>query len=62
MSSPLNFFNDSSKSEEFNFKDIEVFVEYEEQNCFKMTHVRKFLGLEDIGTSLNGRIKKSQGK
>ena len=41
------------KSQEFSIKDIEVFVDSEEQNWFKRAHVRKFLGLENIRTSLN---------
>ena len=58
----LNVSNDSSKSEEFSPKDIEVFVDSEEQNWFKRAHVGKFLALEDIRASLNGLQKCSQGK
>ena len=57
MSSLLNVSNDSSKPEEFRLKDIEVFVDSVEQNWFKRTHVGKFLGIEDIWTSLNGHEK-----
>ena len=53
MSSVLNVSNDSSKSEEFSLEDNEVFVDSEEQNWFKRAHVGKFLGLDDIRTSLN---------
>ena len=54
MSSLLNVSNDSNKPEEFNLKDIEVFVDSEEQNWFKRVHLGKLLGIEDIWTSLNG--------
>ena len=57
MSSALNASNDCSKSEEFILKDIEIFVDSEEQNWFKRAHEGKFLGLEDIRTSLNGLKK-----
>ena len=53
----LNASNVSNKSEEFSLKDIEVLVDSEEQNWFKQAHVRKFLGIEDIRTSLNGLEK-----
>ena len=53
----LNVSNDSSKPEEFNLKDVEVFVDSEEQNWFKRAHVGTFLGIEDIQTSLNGLEK-----
>ena len=55
MSSPLlNVSNDADgRFAEFRLKDIEVFVDSEEQNWFKQAHVGKFLGLEDIRTSLN---------
>ena len=53
LSSLLNVSNGSSKPEEFSLKDIEVFVESEEQNWFKRTHVRNFFGIENIQTSLN---------
>ena len=49
----LNVSNDSSRPKEFGFKDIEVFVDSGEQNWFKQVHVGKFLGIEDIRTSLN---------
>ena len=54
MSSVVNVSNDSSKPEEFSIKDIEVFVDSEEQ---KEGHVGKFLGIENIWTSLNGLEK-----
>ena len=54
MSSLFNISNGSSKSEEFNLKDIEVLVESEEQNWFKRAHVGKFLGLKHIDTSVGG--------
>ena len=54
MSSLLNVSNDASgRPEEFSLKDIEVFVDSEEQNWFKRAHVGKFLGIENIRTSLN---------
>ena len=55
MSSPLlNVFNDADgRPEEFGLKHIEVFVDSEEQNWLKQANVGKFLGLEDIRTSLN---------
>ena len=39
MSSLLNISN-GNKSEEFNFKDIEVLVDNKEQNWFKRAHIR----------------------
>ena len=57
MSSLLNVSNSSNKSEEFSLKDIGVFVDCEEQKWFKRAHVGKFLGIEDIQTSLNGLEK-----
>ena len=57
MSSVLNVSNDSSKPQEFSIKDIVMFANSEEQNWFKRIHVGKFLGLEDIRTSLNGLEK-----
>ena len=54
MPSLSNVSNASNKSEEFSLKDIEVFVDSEEKNWFKRAHVGKFLGIEDIRTSLNG--------
>ena len=56
MLSLLNFSN-SSKLEEFNLKDIEVPVNGEGEDLFKWAHVRKFLGIKDIWTSLNGLEK-----
>ena len=53
----LNVSNSSSKPEKFNLKDNEVLVDSEEQNWFKRAHVGKYLGLEDIRTSLNGLEK-----
>ena len=58
MSSLLNVSNDASrKPQEFSLKDIEVFVDSEEQNWFKQNHVGKLLGIEDIWTSLNSLEK-----
>ena len=57
MSSLLNVSNSSNRSEEFSLQDIGVFVDCEEQNWFKRAHVGKFLGIEDIQTSLNGLEK-----
>ena len=58
ISSLLNVSNGASrKSEEFTLKDIEVFVDSDEQKWFKRAHVGKFLGIEDIRTSLNGLEK-----
>ena len=56
-SSLLNVSNDSSKSEEFSLNDIEVLVDNKEQNWFKRADVGKFLGIEDIWTSLNSLEK-----
>ena len=56
-SSLLNVSNGSSKSEKFSLNDIEVFEDSGEQNWFKRAHVEKFLGIEDIRTSLNGLEK-----
>ena len=53
MSSVLNVSNANSKSEEFSLKDIEVLVDSDKQNWFKRAHVGKFLGIENIPTSLN---------
>ena len=53
MPSLLNVSNARNEPEKFNHKDIEVFVDSEEQNWFKRAHVGKFLGIEDIRTSLN---------
>ena len=58
MSSLLNVSDDASrKPEEFSLKDMEVFVDSEEQNLFKQSHVGKLLGIEGIWTSLNGLEK-----
>ena len=57
MSSVLSVSNDSSKSEEFSFKDMEALVDSEEQNWSKRAHVETFLGLSDIDTSLDGLDK-----
>ena len=54
MSSLLNASNANSKPKEFNLKDIEVLVDSKEQNWFMRAHVGKFLGIENIRTSLNG--------
>ena len=51
MSSLLNVSNGSSKSEEFNLNNIEVFVDNKEQNWFKRARVGKFLGLVHIQRS-----------
>ena len=56
MPSLLNVSNDS-KPDEFSLKDIEVFVDSEEQNWFKRAHVGKCFVLEDIRSSLNGLEK-----
>ena len=56
MFSLLNVFN-SSKSEEFNPKKIEVLVDSEVQNWFKRTNVGKFWGIENIRTPLIGLEK-----
>ena len=54
MSSLLNVSNDASgRPEEFSLMNIEVFVDSEEQNWFKRAHMGKFLGIENIRTSLN---------
>ena len=54
----MNVSNDASrKSEEFSLKNIEVFVDSEEQKWFKQAHVGKFLAIEDIRTLLNGLEK-----
>ena len=49
--------NAGSKPVKFSLKDIEVFVDSEEQNWFKRAQMGKFLGIEDIRTSLNGLAK-----
>ena len=52
MSSVLNVSNDASrKPEDFSLKDIEVFVDSEEQNWFKWAHLGKYLGLRHISKS-----------
>ena len=40
----------SSKSEEFNPKNIVVLVNDKEQHWFKQAHVGKFWGIDDIRT------------
>ena len=56
-SSLLNVSNDaSSRPEELSLKDIDVFIDNEEQNWLKRTHVGKLLLLGDR-TSLNGLEK-----
>ena len=57
MSSVLNVSNAISKSEELSIKDIEVFVDSEEQNWFKRAHVGKLLGLPQIEKLLVGLDK-----
>ena len=46
MSSKLSLLNasSSSKSEEFNLKDIEVLVDSKEQHWFKWDHIGNFEG------------------
>ena len=52
MPSVLNVSNDASrKPEYFSLKDIEVFVDSEEQNWFKWAHLGKYLGHRHIGKS-----------
>ena len=51
MSSVLNVSNACSKSEEFSINDIEVLVDSEEQNWFKLAHMGQFLGIARIITS-----------
>ena len=53
MSYVLNVSNPNSKPQEFSLKDIEVFVDSEEQHWFRRAHVGKFLGLGNIRTSLS---------
>ena len=43
----------SSKPGEFSLKDIWFLVNNKEQNWFRRAHMGKFLGIEDIWTSLN---------
>ena len=57
MSSVLSVSNDSSKSEEFSFKDMEALVDSEEQNWSKRAHVETFLGLSHIDTAVDGLDK-----
>ena len=57
MSSLLNASNENYRSKEFRIKGIEVFVDSEEQNWFNRAHVGKFLGIENIRTSLNNLDK-----
>ena len=51
MSSLLSVSNGSSKPQEFNLNDIEVFVDSEEQNWFKRAHIGQYLGITCIITS-----------
>ena len=51
MSSLLNVSNNSSKSEQLNLKDIEVFVDSKGQNWFKRAHIGQYLGIAHIITS-----------
>ena len=51
MSSLLNVSNDTSKSEEFSIKDIEILVDNKEQKWLQKAHVVKFLGLVHIHRS-----------
>ena len=57
MSFVINVSNANSKLEKFSLKDIKLFLDSKEQNWFKQTHVGKFLGIENIRTSLNGLEK-----
>ena len=58
MPSALNISNDASKKpEQFNLKDIGVFVDSEEENWFKRTQVGNFLGLRHNDTSVEGLDK-----
>ena len=57
MPSVLSVSNESSKSEEFSPKDIKNFLDNEDQNWVKRTHVGNFLGLEIIRKLLN-RLEK----
>ena len=57
MSSVLIVPNAGSKPEKFSLKDIEMFLDSEEQNWFKRAQMGKFLGIEDIRTTLNGLAK-----
>ena len=43
----------SSKPGEFSLKDIRFLVNNKAQNWFRRAHMGKFLGIEDIWTSLN---------
>ena len=57
-SSLLNVSNDvSSRPEGLSLKNVEVFIDSEEQNWLKRAHVGRFSELEDIQTSLNGLEK-----
>ena len=53
MSFVLNVSNDNSNPNEFCINDIEVSVDSKKRNWLKRTHVGKFLGIENIRTSLN---------
>ena len=53
----LNISNDRSKPQEISIKDIAMLVDSEEQNWFKRAQVGKFLGLDDMRTSLSGLEK-----
>ena len=57
MSSLLNVSNGSSKLEEYGLNDIDVLAENKEQKWFTRAHVRKFLGLKHIVTSMEGLDK-----
>ena len=59
MPSLLNVSKANSESEEFSLKDIEVYVDSEEKIWLKRVHVRKFLGIADIRTSLKD-LKKGE--
>ena len=57
MSFLLNVSSISSKSVEFSLIDIEVLVDGKKQPWFKRAHIRKYLVIEDIKTSLSGLEK-----
>ena len=51
MSSVLNVSNGSSKTEEFSIKVTEMIVDNKKQNCFKRSHIGRYLGIARIITS-----------
>ena len=62
MSSKLSLLNasSSSKSEEFNLKDIEVLVDSKQQHWFKRSNVGKFWGLLNIHRSTEKLVDEDQ--